>query len=348
MPVRCVKAFFRSFSAADYFSASGIRAFPRVCNRKTKRIVTETGEEVPPEDLHHYADFCGRVSLQPADTATMKRVSNSLDSAGLVVLGFKPMRFLRATSLLSRNILAVPNDARVQGSGKAMYNLKQSMVKKGVFAVGELLLRAGSSSKMVALVPKKDASDCFYITHLPFKEDLREVPQKDICFADRRSVDAAKDLIKKSTLRVEEGSSFADNLPPNPWLRHFFGYLESVSIGRPLVDVEDDAKMDVEGMLRTASEEIASFSISLPEDEQPVKKERKRKAPSSSTSSKEEFVKEPISDEWIEMYKNNELGDLKNDELKAFLKGQGERLAGKKADLIDRCIRCIQKELFKE
>lgn len=90
-----------------------------------------------------------------------------------------------------------------------------------------------------------------------------------------------------------------------PWLRHFFGYLESVSLGRPLGEVEDDAKMNVQGMLENACEEIESFSLSLPEDDVRVKKDRKRKASSSSAPE----VKESISEEWIDMYKNDEIGE---------------------------------------
>ncbi|KAL7547793.1 hypothetical protein ACHAWF_011058 [Thalassiosira exigua] len=228
------------------------------------------------------------------------------------------------------------------GSGKALFNLKQSMMKKNVFAVGELLLRATATSRMVAMVPTKDESTGFLLIHLPYKEDTREVSHNDIGFADQNSVNAAKRLILKSTLQCDD---FAATLPENPWLRHFFGYLESVSLGRPLGEVEDDAKMDVERMLETAGEEIASFSLSLPEDEKPVKNERKRKAP---TSSMPEFLKESISDEWIDRYKNDEVVDCTANELKAFLKSQGERIAGKKTDLIDRVHRCIQKELFKE
>eukprot|EP00581_Thalassiosira_minuscula_P008296 CAMPEP_0183702362 /NCGR_PEP_ID=MMETSP0737-20130205/489_1 /TAXON_ID=385413 /ORGANISM="Thalassiosira miniscula, Strain CCMP1093" /LENGTH=727 /DNA_ID=CAMNT_0025928959 /DNA_START=44 /DNA_END=2227 /DNA_ORIENTATION=- len=314
--------------------------------KKTTRRNLETGEVVMPEDVHHFAEFCGRVSIHPADLSKMKRASNSLDEAGLVIHAFHPMKHLPATNRMTRNSIAYANNTRVKGSEKALYNLKLSMLKKDVFAVGELLTRSTATSKLVAFVPKNDEFGGFYIIQLPYKEDVRKVPQNDIGYADPASVDAAKRLISKATLNFE--GDFVSCLPENPWLKHFFGYLESVSLGRPLGKVEDDAKMDVERMLETASEEIESFSLSLPEDDLPVKKERKRKTPSSSSATKTEFVKERISEEWIDGYKNDELDLLKNDELKAFLKSQGERVTGKKSDLVDRVIRVIQKELFKE
>lgn len=316
----------------------------RATKRVTKRIIAESGEEVQKEDIHHFADFCGRVSLQPANIATMKQASNSLDITGLAIHGFRPLKFLPTTNLMSRTILALSNDARVQGSGKALYNLKQSMKKKGVFAVGEMLLRTSATSKMVALVPKNDDYGGFYIMQLPFKEDVREVPKSDIGFADRKSVDAAKDLIAKATLHTDD--DLVSSLPENPLLKHFFGFLESVSLGKPLKEVEDEAKMDVQQMLDTASEEIEAFASSLPEDDLPIKAGRKRKEPGASKP--EPAAKEPISEEWIEMYKSGEIADLKNDKLKAFLKSQNERQGGKKSDLVDRIHRCIEKELFKE
>jgi ATP-dependent DNA helicase 2 subunit 1 len=318
----------------------------RVTTRRTVRIIAESGEEVQPENIHHFADFCGRVSLPPGNVATMKRLSNSLDRAGLVVHGFRPMKFLPTTNLMSRDVLAVANDSRVRGSCRALYNLKRSMKRKGVFAVGELLLRATATSRMVALVPREDDSDWFVVTQLPYREDVRDVPVGDVGSADRDSVDAAQRLIAKCAIRLD-GGDFASCLPENPYLKHFFGYLESVSLGRELGRVDDDARMDVHHMTENASEEIESFTRSLPEDEQPVKDERKRKAAPPSSKDRD-LKKESIGQEWIDMYKNDEIADLKNNELKAFLKTRGERLSGKKSDLIDRVHRCIEKELFKE
>lgn len=171
---------------------------------KTIRQNKETNEEVKPEDVHHFVDLCGRVSLPPANIAMVKQASNSLDEAGLVIHGFRPLKLLPTTNLMHRNVLAFANDTRVKGSAKSLYNLKQSMKKKGVFAVGELLVRASATSKMVALVPKNDESGEFFITHLPYREDVRTVAQSDIGFADRKSVDAAKALILRTKLQTRD------------------------------------------------------------------------------------------------------------------------------------------------
>ncbi len=50
------------------------------------------------------------------------------------------MKLLPTTNLMSKTVICVANESRVSGSEKELYNLKQSMMKKGIFAVGELLL----------------------------------------------------------------------------------------------------------------------------------------------------------------------------------------------------------------
>jgi hypothetical protein len=190
-----------------------------------------------------------------------------------------------------------------------------------------------------------EESESMIISQLPYREDVRDVPHKDIGPADRDSVDAAKRMIEKCTLSCD-ANDFADSLPENPYLKHFFGYLESVSLGKNLGDVEDGTRMNVTEMREQAGKEIKDFANCLPEDEVPIKADRKRKTAPSSLKVVPE--KETIPQEWIEMFKNDEIVDLKNDELKAFLKSQGERLTGKKADLVDRVQRCIEKELFND
>ena len=78
------------------------------------------------------------------------------------------------------------------------------------------------------------------------------------------------------------------------------------------------------------------------------KKERKRKAPGAAAAAKPEFTKEAISERWQNRFKFDEIGDCTATELKEFLKGQGERVGGKKDDLVDRATRVIQAEIFRK
>ena len=149
-------------------------------------------------------------------------------------------------------------------------------------------------------------------------------------------------LIEKCSLHFDD---FVACLPENLYLKHFFGCLESVSLGKKLGEVVDETRMNVPVMKETAGQEIKLFAGSLPDDEVLVKADRKWKT--APKSLKLVPVREAIGQEWIDMFKNDEIADLKNDELKVFLKSQGERLTGRKHDLVDRVHRCIEKELFK-
>lgn len=315
--------------------------------RRTSMIDKENGNVVEKKDLHYYAEFCGgRVTLHPDDIATLKDLSRSNLAGCVALLGFRPMESLDITCPLSKNSIAFANDSMVAGSNKAFYNLKSAMERKNVYAVAELHTRAKSVSRMVALVPHRSSNGGLLIMQLPFKEDLREVAKEDIGFADQDAVDAAKNLISTSTVNHE--GNFSEMLPENPWLKHFFGYLESVSLGRELDEVEDETKMDVEGLLSVARQQIEDFSISLPIDPEPVKKERKRKADAVSKPSKADTHMEDIDEEWIDLYKNDEISGKTAPELKAFLKSRRERVGGKKGELVDRVNRIIYNHIFSQ
>ena len=102
--------------------------------------------------------------------------------------------------------------------------------------------------------------------------------------------------------------------------------------------------MDVEGMNAKAKAEIEKFISTLPIDVKPTKAGKKRKADGATKTpaGEEKLAKEPIGEEWKERLSSSTIGALKNDELKAFLKGQGSSTSGSKTDLVKR----IEKLLF--
>lgn len=104
--------------------------------------------------------------------------------------------------------------------------------------------------------------------------------------------------------------------------------------------------MDVEGMNAKAKAEIEKFISTLPIDVVKSKqagKKRKADAAAKSPAGGDRFAKEPIGEEWKDRLYSSTIGALKNDELKAFLKGQRSSTNGSKADLVRR----IEDLLFK-
>ena len=258
----------------------------------------------------------------------MKALCNSNDKPSLILFGFKKMHTLSNTNLIGKPLVAFGNDSIVQGSMKALYNLKQSMLKKNVYALGEFLVRKSSPSRMVAMIPQQDSFGGFSIIPLPYKEEVRSVASGDIVMADVSAVKTATAMVSKSVIKSDE--QFASILPENPYLDYFFNFLESVSLGGKLIKPEDGAHMNEEMMLETARKEMEEFALSLPEDEV-VKNDRKRKQPTNTTKKynvnvPSESLDDVIPQKWIEMYRNDEIADCTANELKDFLRSIGERL----------------------
>lgn len=308
-------------------STHSIVAFISATRKETRVIESDTGTEVSPSRIHTFSEFCGgHVTLKKDDVSAMKSLCNSESKPSLILFGFKKLHTLSKTDLLSKPLLAYGNDDMVQGSRKALFNLKQSMLKKGVYAVGEFLVRKISPARLVAFVPQQDSYGGFQIIPLPFKNELRSISSDDVVSADKSVVDAADDMVSKSVIRTEE--HFSEILPQNPYLGYFFNFLESVSLGGVLIKPDDEARMNETMMLESAQKEMEEFTLSLPEDEAP-KYERKRKQPATIT--KKYNVNVPsVSDEvliprmWMEMYRNDEIADCTAIELKEFLRSIGE------------------------
>lgn len=319
-----------SFSSASTLARFWIHFSATQVNRRI--VEKDTGTEVDPSRLHTYAEFCGgRVSIRKEDINKMKTLCNSNKVQSLLLCGFKSMHTLCPTNLIGKPLLAFGNDSIVHGSKKALFNLKQSMLRKDVYAIGELLLRKSSPAKLVAMIPLHDSRGGFQIIPLPFKEEVRSIALDDVAIADQSLVEAASCMVSKSVITTDE--QFSAILPENPYLSYFFNFLESVSLGGKLTKPDDEACMNEAMMLESARKEMEDFALSLPEDEVATG-DRKRKQPLTSTSSKESRANVPsvpfeetIPRQWIEMYRNDEIADCTANELKEFLRSIGERLA---------------------
>jgi len=315
-------------------------------NRTTQILSKDTGEIVESKHIRNYTEFGGeRVPISKEEVGTIRRISNANpDTASLVLLGFKPVPSdISLFSLVDKSIFAYPNDEIVSGSRKAFTALHASMIRKGVMGIGELLLRVTSSSRLVAILPQQEeriveensqgiaiskqiTPPGFNLIPLGFEDDIRATP-RNTTHVDQNVVNATIDLIQNQNIDCgfELGESFS-----NPVLKSFWSYMESVSLGMPLQEDEledNDTELHVEGILVSAGEQIKSLQLSLPEDEVVVK-QRKRKA------------KVEVPDEsginWLNCYERDGLSDCKVDELKAYLRSVGEKVGGRKQEIIHR------------
>ena len=217
------------------------------------------------------------------------------------------------------------------------------MLQKNVMGIGELLLRVTAVSRLVAIIPQKEegfeeedlysqfAPPGFLLIPLAFEDDIRVLPRKHDFTPEKCMVDAAVDLIRHQNIEesIEIGQSFE-----NPVLKTFWNYIESVALGTPLEEgptEDNDTKMNVEGILAFAGDKIETFRDMIPEDVVEKKLQRKRKPVES--------IPDDTGIDWDCEYEMDTFNELKVDELKAYLRSHGEKVGGRKGELIER-IRC--------
>ena len=226
--------------------------------------------------LRRNAEFCGgQVAINKYDISRMTALCSSQSSPSLVLFGFKKMRTLFWVNTIECPLLACCNDNRGHGSIKALYNLYQSMMKKDVYAIGELQLRTSTSPRLAAVVPQQDLQGCFQIIQLPFQEEVNYIPPEDVVFADKTQVDVADDMLSRWVISLR-GRQFQSILEKTPHLGHFFNCLEPASLGEGLVRPHDTIFTMKETVTASAKKMMEKFAMSLPKCEG-AESNRKRK-----------------------------------------------------------------------
>lgn len=285
-----------------------------------------------------------RVPLSREELALIKKQSNATDKASLILLGFKPLSAIKSSQLVDRAFFVYPNDDVVKGSKAAFANLYAAMIKKRVLAVCELLQRATGTPRLVVLYPQQERRELvgteersiekqvtppgLVLVHLPFEDDCRAVETDRGAVATDELVEAAEDLVRNQNLDgIEFGYSFE-----NASLSRFWGYIESVAIGTPMKNEDDETMVDYESVKQVAGRQIESFRELLPDDEV-AEDNRKRKF--------------GVGDEcdWLSLYKSDSLSCCTAPLLKTYLRDNGLKLSGKKADLVERVSQHLEEEM---
>lgn len=103
----------------------------------------------------------------------------------------------------------------------------------------------------------------------------------------------------------------------------------------PEEEIEDETAVDEKAVEEAVGPEIAAFKNALPEDEE-VEKSRKRKV----------IAEDDSGIDWVDLYKTGSLSDCTIDKLKTYLRSVGERLSGRKEELVLRVTQHIENEVL--
>jgi non-homologous end joining protein Ku len=232
----------------------------------------------------------------------------------------------------------------------AFARLRESMIRKNVVLVGELLSRPGGTSRLVALSPWIPLSDVIsqlpagmVANFLPFQEEIRDTALASL--ANRMEPLVPDDLRRLVTKLIEKLTYDVDDPPSigqdfkNAQMDKLCHYITQVALCEAASVEEEDEKYDTvlsecalgERSVRHRSL-IASIMAALPEEDAETEK---LPAPKASRKRAREFTGEPGSD-WKSLYEDVD-GDLSKwnvSMLKAYCKEMGMSQEGRKAELM--------------
>lgn len=299
--------------------------------RQSKRIRTVT-------------DFAGTmVPLAKAEVEEMKKLSHgNQERANLTLRGFKPRDSLPSHFSIDIPYYLYPNDSKVKGSATAFANLHAAMIRKGVYAVGELLTKVSATSRLVAIFPQEEKYQfgdvdadletpyCMVAHVLPYEDEMRTLTP-DTGVATDTTVQTAMELIRAMHFNSED---FSLDLFRNDSLAHFYNYMESIALETTLPPPEQSFEISDDVVRKNAGQQILHFLESLPEDIVAEKESKKRK-----------WEPDESGCDWISLYANREIGTCKVPQLKSYLKSTGEIVGGNKAALVERVSDSIEARL---
>lgn len=123
----------------------------------------------------------------------------------------------------------------------------------------------------------------------------------------------------------------------NAALTEFYSYLKSVAFDTTKEENNYDTIVNKDAVLKIAGEEIAAFRSCLPIDVE---------RPKVSTSRKR--IRKTVPDDsgidWIELYRIDEIGMCKVDQLKKYLRSVGLPTSGRKGDLVGRVTKSLEQK----
>lgn len=301
----------------------------------------------------HFANFgTDRVRFSPDDVALVKKASNpGTGTASLIILGFKPRDAIPITFAVDKTYFVYPTDERGEGSTAAFANLHAAMLRRDVVAIGEMLTRVTSGSRMVAVFPQAEQKEFeegfeeqitppgMVVVNLPFEDDVRKIESDpNETTATEALVDAAIDLVRHQKLEgIELGINFE-----NASIAKFWRYVEAVALETTLPSKEQhETELNELEVVNAAGDQIAAFRDSLPPD---VKIERKPKERLSKRKAIE-VVDDESGLDWVALYSSDSISGCKVDDLKSYLRSVGARTGGRKADLAIRVSQSIYDRL---
>ncbi|GLB44737.1 putative ku DNA-binding complex Ku70 subunit [Lyophyllum shimeji] len=258
---------------------------------------------------------------------------------GIKLLGFKDRDQLAFEDNIKHSQFIYPDEMSHSGSKRTFSALLKSMVKKKKVGLALTLTRRNATPTFCALLPQEERTDeagwreaaGFHLIPLPFADDIRAATVVRAVRASDELKDAARAWIDK--LSVKNGAYPPDSYP-NPALAYHNAQLEASAFREEYdPDTFEDLTLPKAEMIhKRAGALMKSWKIALVND----KSADVVTAPGTVAGMKRKAELSVDEAEIRAMYQANNLGKMRVDQLKEFLKGKSLPVSGKKAELVER------------
>lgn len=232
-------------------------------------------------EIQTYVDFQGiQIEMTRQDLLQIKQMQNDKASyisggvsGSLVLLGFKPLSFLKPQYCVGHSCFLFPQEDRITGSSLVISALINRLYERESIAIARAVTKANSSIQFVALVPqievieesgRQEKSPGLFLVRLPFADDLRDLILNKPCSQDleEKQIDSAKRIVESLT-----EPHWEPDMLDNPALKCCYTGIEAIALSIPpdqTIQVEDLLHPDPQKVERAdacVSEWIASLNF---------------------------------------------------------------------------------------
>lgn len=301
----------------------------------TKQFLEETGGLLLPSDLACYQIYGDKeIIFTPEETRSMVNVYEP----GIVLLGFKPMSFLKTELFFKSPSFIYPKEKDASGSTKLFTALLERCLARQVLALVRCVPRAHSSAIFAALIPQAEVLDetnaqvqppGFLLHPLPYADYISKMTLEKRTVASDEQIEACKKVVKK--LRGEYHPEDVDD----PSAETHWEVIKALALNRQRIeDVPDQTVPDVENIEKVAGPSLKEFErMVYPPSYDPL-----AKLPTASTRPSSGVKKEKVDPSTMDveaMLKKGKGNSLTVPVLKAWLiKRRVVVTAKKKAELL--------------
>ncbi|KAG8183234.1 hypothetical protein JTE90_014409 [Oedothorax gibbosus] len=295
-------------------------------------FLSDTNEILLPSDLKKYQEYGGKKIYVTDDEAKQIRY---FDDPGLLLMGFKPITFLKPHYHIKSSLFLYPDEKTIEGSTRLTFAFVIQCQKRGCVPICRLIARQNDPPKFVALLPQEERVDDrgvqtippgFHVVFLPYMEDIRSIKVESKHKPSEALVEKSKEIIKKLQFAFHPESF------ENPVLQKHWRNIEALALNRDAPEEIIDYTLPTKDVIeKRAGKLIDEFKALLCTGAPAADSGAYYGSTNKRAKLDEEVIPQCLQHEVA----TGQLTKFKVSILKGFCKQNGIRCGTKKAELMD-------------